>query len=229
MNIGDLFQRLSFGELSNLSLAEGGSGFIALDQQDKLVSHANAALTQIYSRFAHKTYYVTFALDAGRETYKVAADDTALQDPGSFPGSVIKIIGAKILDDPATTDDESETLGINHRRGNRSIKIGAHDAIRVEDPKDGEILEVEYRGRHRKLTVPADLAEEINIHPALEEALEANVAARVYSSMNGEGNMIKSKDLFNAYEVACAIVSAEDLLNETGIDEFDRLRAAGWV
>jgi 1,2-phenylacetyl-CoA epoxidase PaaB subunit len=120
-------------------------------------------------------------------------------------------------------------LGINVNNSTRSVKLTAFDTVVLQDPKDGEVYEVEFRGRHKKILTPADPDEEIDISPALEEALEMNVASRVYSAMNGEANILKARELMAKYEEACQIVSAEDLLSETETDEHDRLRASGWV
>ena len=51
MKLEDLFSRLSYGELSNLSIGNEGRGSIKEEDIPKLVAHVNDGLTRIYSRF----------------------------------------------------------------------------------------------------------------------------------------------------------------------------------
>lgn len=232
MTLDDFFVRLGYGELSNLAIGEEAMGTVAPSQEDKLVVATNHALTQIFSRFLHKRTYVKLVLDSTRQVYKIVATEPALVfGPGeSFPGAVIKITDVARLDDPTTTDtDEAQTLGINRRGSKDGIKIIAFDTIEVDAPLDGETLRVDYQGRHPELSLPADLSEEIEVHPALEEALELCVAARIYSGMNGQENLLKARELRAAYEEACNRVSLEDLLNESETESFDKLRALGFL
>jgi hypothetical protein len=231
MNLGDLFQRLSYGELSNLSMAERApDGQILATEHDKLASYANHAIGQLYARFSYKRGYVSISLSDSRKDYRILEGDDALLPGETLIGEVVKILGVTRLDDPATTTvDETEVLGINQRDNACSVKVTGYDMIRVQEPVAGTVLEIEYRARPSRLALPADLSQEIDIAPVLEEALELNVAARVYSGMNGELNIMKARELLGRYEEACRIIEAEDLLSETETSDYDRLRAGGWI
>lgn len=229
MQVGELFRRLSYGELSNLSIGDEGKGYIRHEDRDRVVSYADSALSQIYARFAHKRHYVTFVLDETRKSYKVAQDNPDLEPGGLVPGTVIKIIEAVIEDDPLTVADEREVLGASSRNSRSNVKVLGIDTVWVEKPKSGQRLTVEFTARPPRLNTTADLSEEIDVPVVLEPALEANVASRVYSAMNGELNIVKARELMAQYEEICRIVEAGDLLNETEIGEADRFKARGWI
>lgn len=57
MNVGDFFRNLSYGELSNLSMANSGDGTIRAEDQSRVIHYTNQALTRLYVRFAHNRNY----------------------------------------------------------------------------------------------------------------------------------------------------------------------------
>lgn len=233
MNVGELFQRLSFGELANLSIGTDGSGFIAETQHGRVVSYANSALTALHSRFIHKINYATVQLSAGIQRYQLAPlyavsnttpnntkpryiIDTA-EEP--FPDDVVRIIQATGTTISAETGDVVEIL----------TRMVSHDTLFVTDPVEGALLTVEYQANHPRLSIPVDLTEGISLAPLLEEALEARIAAYVYSAMDGEAQMAKSQTLLNRFESICALVKLESLLQEGAPADHDRLPKGGWV
>ena len=58
MKLLDLFERLSFGELSNLAIGMEGAGTIRESDQRKVLAHVNDGLLQLYSRFILQTKYL---------------------------------------------------------------------------------------------------------------------------------------------------------------------------
>lgn len=216
MRVQDLFERLSFGELSSLSIGMEGAGDIEPSKQDSVIAKINNALTGIYSRFIHQRDFLTVAAETGKRRYQIAP-----------PEGVVKILSVVRLDDP-TTDrvDERQTMGINSRNSSAGIQILNHDTFFIQAPRGGEIYEVEYQANHPRLTAPED---EITIMPALEEALQARVAAAIFSGMSGDGHRARSQELMALYEQRCAEAQSEDMAQEGGDDHYDRLRDKGFV
>ena len=62
MLLEDLYQRLSYGELSNLSIAMEGTGSITEAGQPRIVTYANEALIRLYSTFILRSNSVMIAL-----------------------------------------------------------------------------------------------------------------------------------------------------------------------
>lgn len=232
MRVADLFERLSYGELSNLSIGMEGAGTIAEHDQPKVISFINAALSEIYSKFAHNRHYVKLNVSATRVLYQLRADDPAIEtlDGDPFPNDVLKVLAVTREDDPTTLENETLGLKINARNSAQGVRIMGHDRIRVSAPKQGDVLLVEYRPMHTAVGVGSiDLEEEILIAPPLENALEMNVSARIFSGMNGEGNMVKARELWARFNQACDMVDQEDLVSESETNEFDKLHDRGFV
>lgn len=241
MLVGDLFVNLSYGELSNLSIGNDGDGAIKDEAQPKLVRYANHALKMLNSRFPHNRDYVKIRLSADRQKYPLtkaytvsaaqgdAADrfiiDNA-EDP--YEGNLLKVVGVQVPDDEDTEEDETEDMQFNTRSATCSVETLSYNTLYFREPVDGQELIVEIQLAHLNLTLPVDLGEEINISPILEEALELKVAARVYSTMNGEENAAKAARLNMEYEQLCQIVEQQDLMQLSETETTSKLSDKGF-
>ncbi len=243
MNVEEFFKRLSYGDLADLAMGMEGAGTIDPGDYDRLTSLTNTALTAIYSRFSHNRHYVKLAVTADRRVYRLqSAYVVGSEEPGAPAGylttlddepfaDVVKVIEITRLDDPSTIDvGEGSVLGINDRSElGPKTQMLSFDTIFLPEPIEGDVLLIEYRGRHRLLTVPTVLSERVNVAPMMEEALESRVASAVYAGKGGELHMTKSQQLMARYEKICAIVKQEDLLQETQAYEDDRLHDRGFI
>lgn len=249
MKLQEFLSILSYGELSNLSLGEEGSGGIDPSEQGKVVQATNLALTQLYSRYSHKADYVKLELDSGIHKYHItpkhAVSNTdvnslpryimdSAQEP--FVDDVVKIIGVTTLYDPhvgiitdTLHDKEPRDLRINDRQDSNAIQLLSFNSIYVPHPITGQELTLEVQLNHPKLRIPVDMEQQIELHPVLYEALGFKVAAKIYGSMNGEENMAKSVQMNNLFETSCALVDQQDLLQETTSAEHRKLSIRGWV
>lgn len=231
MNIGDLFERLSQGELSNLAIGMEGAGAISIEEQPKIVRLANAGLAVLHSRFVQRTDLVTIQMQEGVTRYLLSPVhalsntnphhtkpryiiDTA-EEP--FVGGIIRIMAISDLDPP---EDDLDPV--------RARAVG-HNTVLVQNPRAGGHLQIEVQSSHPRLSIPVDETEEIVLAPLLEEALEAWVAARIYSGMNGEENLLKARELTARYEELCQMVKIEGLLDEQVTTGSARPRDRGFV
>lgn len=243
MNVGDFFERLSYGELSGLSIGMEGGGTIDPDSQNRIVSYTKTALTGLYSRFAHNISYVKLELVEGLHDYKLNAihavsnEDVNNTDPryildsvdDPFTDNVVKVLAIAQLDDPDTVEDESKELRLNVHPSLGGLKMPSYDKIYVPNPIAGAILNIEYQADHPKLSLPADETEEIYLAPLLHEALEMRVAARVYNAMSGEAHVTRAQLLQRRYEHLCLMAESKDLLQESETSTFDKVRDKGFV
>jgi len=244
MNVGEFFEKLSLGELSNLNIGKEGAGFVSADKESTLITYTNTALKALYSRFAYKKSYVNLELQEDQNIYELnslyAVTDTTPDNNNTryikdtvanpFKDDVIKILAIQQQDDPTTLYvDETQQLSVNVHPDYGGIKLLSYNRFYVPTPVAGTILKIEYQATHPELSNPMVPSEQIELIPMLHEALEMRVAARVYSSMNGEMNLAKADTLMRRYEHLCLLIEADDLMHETESVGHDKLRDKGFI
>lgn len=242
MKVSEFFAALSYGELSNLSIGTEGTGSIKEADQPKVIGHLNNALTQLYSRFAHKIDYVILRPQADLQryvldpAYAVSDTDAANTNPrylidteeDAFLGNLIKI--RSILQLPNETLHETEPLDllINGGHACGTLKTLSWNTLFIETPDTDHDIRLEYQAKHSKLSIPVVLTEEIEVHPLLEEALVVKVASRIFASMLGEENAAKAQRLEAQYEYLSGLVDAKDILQQSSSDAHGKLIARGF-
>lgn len=222
MLVRELFQRLSFGELSNLDMGMEGAGTIELGSQPRVVVQTTKALTALHSRFILRRAYLPLELKDGQHDYEMACDD------------LIKILAIDRLDD-AFTPDINEALSLPINSGDAATgqahggKIMAHNRLHFRAPVAGARYLIEYQANHPRLSLPPSLDEEISIMPALEEALQIQVAAGIFGGMGGDSHKATAEGLLLQYEQLVQMAKLEDMAQESSSDTRDRLRDKGFV
>ena len=232
MKLKDLLSRLSFAELSNLSIGNEGQGIIKQEDIPKLVAHVNDGLVRIYSRFVlctkqllieqvqHITnYHLTIKY---AESTKADVPWPYIKDaPGNlFTGDVIRIL------------EVHDVMGweyvLNDKDDPTSLFTPAPQLLQVPNPKAGKYLAVLYQARHDYIEND-DLEQEIVIPFVLEGALQAFVAYKVFSHMNGQENQVKSQEHLNTYDGICTDVEERDLVNATFATSHHKLENRGFL
>ena len=232
MKVEDLFSRLSYGELSNLSIGNEGRGSIRTEDIPKVMAHVNDGLLRIYSRFVlvtkqllieqvrHITNYhliLKYAESSGSDVPWPYIKDLP-DEP--FKGDVIKILEVH--------DSLGHEFVLNDKDDPRSLLTPAPVVLQVPDPKAGISLAVQYQARHDILN-NEDIEQEIDIPFVLEGALQSFVAYKIFSHMNGQDNQVKSQEHLNTYDGICVDVEARDLVNATFATSHHKLEERGFV
>lgn len=232
MKLIELLSRLSYAELSNLSIGNEGRGSIKEEDIPKLVSHINDGLVRIYSRFvlctkqllieqvSHITNYHLIPKYA--ESTKGDVPWTYIKDlpDEPFKGDVIRILEVH--------DSMGQEYVLNDKDDPNSLFTPAPQLLQVPNPKAGQNLAVLYQARHDYVEND-DLEQEIFIPFVLEGALQAFVAYKVFSHMNGQENQVKSQEHLNTYDGICSDVEERDLVNTTFATSHHKLKERGFV
>jgi hypothetical protein len=211
MKVEDIFRRLSVGHLSNLSLAESGSGNIKADSKNKIIEYINETLQELYSRFALQEREATIMQYMHITQYhldKRYAENNVQRPVGNIP---------YIMDLPKEpfSDDAVKILSVvdncgNYRPLNDDTKANSFftpypTTLQVPNPQEGEILTVIYQALHVRLEFGVYNAE-VFIPLALEKAFLSYVAGCVFRDIGSENTLIRSQGHFNDYESVCANV-----------------------
>lgn len=248
LTVQELFERLSYAELSSLSVGMEGDGEVTEHGQPRIIHHIGVALSSLYSRFLHKRSELVLQATEGVQKYVLdkahAESDTTpntvpryirdvslMEEP--FQDDLIKILSIRRQNEPKVPGDlvwNRETLfSINARNNDEtSARILTHNSLRLLTAEPGELFHIEYQANHPKLDSQLGADQIIEIMPSLEEALQARVAASVFSGMTGEIHVAIANGHMSRYEQLCQMAALDDLLQETGTDARDRVRDKGF-
>lgn len=240
MYLSELFDQLTYGELSQLAM--GGINDIGIQPCDypRVLPHINLALIELYKRFPLKVGQVLIQQDETIQSYhlnyKYAQSNTESLEPikyimdtvsDPFDDTVLKI--EKIEN---TSDAEEDELFLNNKAEEDSYYTTDFNTVWVPEPDSNTSFTIKYRAAPPPLVqsdlTPANFTEvEVPISYTYIEPLVLYIAARVYSNLGSEqgqeGNTYMAK-----YEAS--VKRIEDLGLEL-TDETPNLKlpAAGWV
>jgi len=235
LDLFHLFEMLSYGELSNLSMSGDGSGEILPAMQPKLVHYTNEALLKLYGRFLlkendvlvqlyeHITFYHLIprfslcfvpTLEAEEEHIRYLLD--LAHEP--FRDEVIKVI--------SVFDNLGKELPLNDEEQHHSVFTPQAKVLQVPNPIGDLIYNVRYQQRHPKLS--GELGENIECPDVLLGALTSYIAYKVYSHMNSAESSAKAQEFMATYELNCNDAVDRDLVNGSISQTNVRFERGGW-
>lgn len=233
MNVQQLFEDLSYGELANLAIGMDGSGTILESMQPRVVSFANRALGRIYTRLINRTNFVTVRLFPDVNLYKISSN-YAVSNTAPNHSAPLHIIDT--VEEPYTDDlirvllmDQIETLEEPIDAEPLDVRMVGYDTLLVRNPREGVDLRIEYQAKHVPLVIPVDPSQEIVLHPSLEEALNVRVASLIYGSMDGEASLARAQMLNNQFEEILTTTRLDGFVTEAPLTDRAKLGKGGWV
>ena len=248
MKLQEIFDQLSYGELSQVSIGGLDQGVISESNYSRVLAHINLGLTSLFKRFNLKEGEVFINMVKGREMYglnsKYLKENQRSNElvkylenvPGfSFADDVLKVekvqtaFGTELPINIAYADYNVETPTMS------SVKLPLSVVNQVEglpDDLKGERLKITYRANHPHLAVSIGFYDPTRIEVQLPdshlEALMYFVAGRI-SSPSGMTTEERLNNIwFAKYEAACQQLESENLEKDIGIYN-DRLHRGGWV
>jgi hypothetical protein len=231
LTVGELFKRLSFGPLSNLSMSNDGDGTIIGAKQLGLIRFANEGLLRLYTRFVLTEKEVILELDEAITQYRLSSEFSVsnggpvqyLKDTAEIPfnNDVIKIMAAYSA--------AGTRYPLNDEHNCDSLFTPRVDTLQVPKPITGAGIHVLYQAKKVITTESISLSEVIDIPDVLDEALVAYISHKVYSSMNGQEHTAKSVELLGLFNSVCNDVEARDLVNSSLSFTNDKFSERGFV
>lgn len=226
MNLRTLFRKMSFSELSNLSLSNEGSGEIVEASVPRLIQCTNDGLKQLFTTFVllerelliqsleWKSLYYLRKEHAFMDT-TVGPLKYILDTPNNlFTGDLIKVL--------RVTNEVGATLPLNDPEQWASVFTPHYDSIQLTHPGDQQVFSVSYQASHPELNdVPAAgvdlLAQEVSVPPIFEKVLRTAITLAIFSSMSGQEYSVKSQQLAASYEAQCREIEDKNLIGNTAI------------
>lgn len=155
MNLENLYQTLSYGQLSNLAISGDGSGTIIESGQPKIVIAANEALKRLYSKFnllekdvliEQASHITNYHLD------KRFAESSYDPDKVNFP--YIKDLFNETFEDDVIritgvfNSHNNYPLPLNDDEAEWSLFTPRYNILQVPKPQDKVSLSVMYQAKH---------------------------------------------------------------------------------
>lgn len=232
MLLSELFEHLTYGELSQLSITGNGTGILPKDYP-VMASHVNLALTALYARlplreeeaviqlYDHITdYYLRpqFTQTVGNAPIRYIIDTP--ENP--FVNSVIKVT--------EVYNEAGVELPLNNLAKPSSVFNPSFDCIQVPYPVAENSISVIYRAGHTKIeiTPSTDLSSiNVDIPQYLVNLISYFIASNLISPM-GENNIGEGNNYLAKYESAIALIEQNGLINK---EEFvnRQVEQNGWV
>ena len=233
MKLSELFQKLSYGELSNLSLSGEGSGTIIEASQPRIVLLINDALKDIFSRF-NLNERTTAIQSIEWKSFYPLRKEFAVQDPTVGLKYILDTPYNKFTDDLvkilSVTNEVGATLPMNDLEQWASVFTPKHDTLQLTHPGSDQMFAVTYQALHPEILATGEgfLDQEIRIPTILETALRMKVALPIFSSMSGQEYSVKSQQLEAAYESRLVEVKQENLISDSVVPTNVKLMRRGF-
>jgi len=210
MTLQEIFEQLSMGEFSQLSIGRADQGVIDESNWSNVLGHVNLGLTRLYTRFNLKERRLQFPLQAGSDTYQLNVHD------------ILKV--EKVL-----TDDDVE-LPLNDASNPYSCMMKSMHTLVVpaaisdqvsglpDDLKTTNLMVV-YRANHPKLVignlVNGPEAVTIELPESHLEALLYFVASRVNNPIGMTNEFHAGNSYATKFELACQELEGAGLQVDT--------------
>lgn len=248
MKLQEVFDQLTMGELSQLSIGGNEAGVISPANYNRLVPHVNLALTALYKRFPLKENRFTLELQSNRTVYplinKYAVSSRSSREAVRYIKDSLAVPFTedihKIEKVVASTgyefglNDESDEYGM-FTPSATVLRVSLDVADQVMDLPDDlktRLVEVVYRANHPLIIADgADLEPdmiELELPYSHLEPLLLFIASRVHTptGMTNEANL--GNTYFAKYEAACQQLEMTNLRVDQG-SQNSRLYRNGWV
>jgi len=255
MLLSDIFDQLSYGELSHLAVGSAEDGGIVLEDQKRLMPHINLGLIELHKRFPLRFDEVIIRQYEHIDTYvlniKYAASNLKSEEPYKylhdtkfepFLNNVVKI--ERVWCEPGIEIPLNEEIDYGETEQYRPRivpNIGEFDfygqtaqtptfnSIQIlPHPVEENNLTVTYRAHPPKIpheVVPEET--EVDVPAGMLDALLYYVAARIFAGMGADNNTESS--LYTAkFEEACKKAEKHYIFNKDNNTNI-RLEKYGWV
>jgi hypothetical protein len=245
MKLKEIFDQLTYGELSQISIGGGAAGTVRAEDYPKLVAHVNLGLTALYKRFNLKRGQFKLVLQPNVTMYalnsKFAVTNTRSREAVKFINDTGMPFRDDLLKVESVLSDTGYEFGVNNpvdplsmnTPSQRMLVVPADVVARADwlaDEMKTSSLTVFFRANHPKLEAedvePEDL--EIDLPETHLEALLLFIASRVHTPIGIGGEDNTGNTYFQKYELACQELENKNLQIDTGA-QYDRLQKGGWV
>lgn len=233
MFLSQVFDALTYGELSNLAL--GGLEFSGVkpEHYPKLITNINSGVIELHKRFPLSTKKVTLNLLDHITTYTISTEYLVSNTNSSQPDKYLSDTefrpftdGVLLIDGVTGTD--GTVYPINNADSEDSVYVPQYNLIQVPFAATGTVLNISYRATPNKISLnPVDPSTvEVPIPDSMLECLVAYVSSKILASGPVEGN--QAGMYYNKFIDTCNMLEQYGLVQEE-TETNTKLDDAGWV
>lgn len=249
MTLQEIFDQLTYGELSQLSMGGGEAGAITEDNHLRVLAHINLGLTDLYKRFHLKEGRVLLELVTSLTSYalnsKFARANTRSREATRY---LVDSTAAPFQDDVLKIERVLTKAGVEFNLNNHDDEYSMHTSsattLRVPEavvslapdlPTElkTSFLELVYRASHPKIVKGLGLFDPTRIQVQLPEshlnALLLFVASRANTPTGIVGEFNPGNNYAMKYEAECMKLTEMGLQIDQGGGYGGRFHARGFV
>lgn len=223
MKLKDIFDHLTSGEFSQLSIGGEAAGVINTNNQIRVAGHIQLGLTALYRRFNLKERRLSFAIRNDADNYQLEVDDLLRVE--------------RVLTDSdyeLNLNDHGDAYGcftptLNSLRLAPAMVLQGPD---TPEPLRTVNLTVVYRANHPKIVASDGMLDAttktVELPPSHLDALLFYVASRVNSHIGANGESTSGSVWLARYEAECKRLEHDGFVVQAA--EYDtRFSDRGWV
>jgi hypothetical protein len=236
MRLQEIFNQLTHGEFSMLSIGGQAQGEINESNYPRVVDHVNLGLTALFKRFNLKKGELKLQMQEDHLLYRLRSEFAVNNlDSTELVRYIIDTVDAPFEDDIIKVESVVGSifgeLPLNDAAAIYSVTTPKALLLRVPEILDTQMLTLTYQANHPKLVVDADFNPhtlEVDLPETHLEALLFYVASRVNNPI-GMANEFHAGNSYAAkYEMACQELEGKGLqIDRT--EQYDKIRRNGWV
>lgn len=247
MKLQEIFDQLSYGELSQLSLGTGSLGSISEADWPKLLAHINLGLSALFKRFFLKEGVLVLQLQAGQSSYHLKRDYAQSNTRSNVPVKYIIDSGNPFVEDILKVEqvfgDTGHEYTLNDEKDMYSILITGPKTLwvpleivdtHIDLPEElrTEKLELIYRADHPRIVIGNGYFDpervEIELPYSHLEALLYFVASRIHNPIGLVNEFNFGNNYAAKYEMVCQQLEQQNLRIDR-VSTNTRAERNGWV
>ena len=215
MFLSEIFNHLTFGELSKIDIGGTRNGVIAVEDYPKIISYINLGMVELYKRFSLKRKSLVLQLDSSLTDYPLTTDYALSNDESAEPikyildSQAVPFTG-DVLHIERVVNSDGKDLPINELDNDDAVYTPAFDTLNVPEPTSNELLTVHYRAEPTPIDLQTTVIDTVNVNIPYQllEALLSYVAHRAYIALPTP-EPTNSANAYTRFNAAC--FKAEEL------------------
>lgn len=208
MELQNIFDQLTYGELANLSIGGADSGGISEANTPKVISHINLALSALYTKFVLSEKELVITIEDGVTEYALEPTVKAITE---------------------VFDQDGNRLDLNNATSPRSVFMPRWDTLQIPAALEVTTVHLAYQVNPTRIETDVVVADTVvDLPDILLEPLLAYVASRINSSRGSDEGIKEGMVLMNRYEYLCLELNNANILNSSEQNTNQKLEIRGW-